>query len=362
MQVSGEGEGEFGWDAEVGMGPEAVCALLHGLHQLGQGLVRLLADLLVLLYLLLLLPPPPQVLRPLLHHVTPRSDRLVRPQRLHRWDLDDVVLQVDGRLGRDLLVLPDQLLAPLLFLLLGLLAGQGVLAGVGEFVQVELLADDLPPEGEVVPVPELAVDELQLLRVGLAHLVAAGALVVQFLEEVFLDLRCDPVGIGQQVQVVLEQLLLFLGLLLQQPQLLAGQDHILRQVLPVSLPQRDLLLGVLGAPLELALGVAFEVFQPLLGGLEHADGQVAMADEHVVQFCLLCLYQLQVGLFGWVLADIVQLSPFALFLLVPQILDGVQPFQPFLLRLPLAFDEHELVGIGGARRVLDGLSFRQLWL
>lgn len=57
----------------------------------------------------------------------------------------------------------------------------------------------------------------------------------------------------------------------------------------MSLSEHDLMLCVLGASFELALGMRLEVLQLFLCGLEHADWQVAMAYEFVVKLGLFCL-------------------------------------------------------------------------
>lgn len=56
-----------------------------------------------------------------------------------------------------------------------------------------------------------------------------------------------------------------------------------------------------------------------------------MSTEHVMQFFLFGLYQMQIGLFWWILAYVFQLSLLSLLLLVPYTLDGVQLFKFLLL-------------------------------
>lgn len=161
----------------------------------------LLADLFVLADLLLLLASSLEVLRALFEDVAAGFDGLVGSDRLHCWDFYDVVFEVNRRLGGDFLILSDQLLTFLFFLAFGLLASQGILTSVGELMQIELLIDDLPSEGKVVLVSELLIDEFQLLIVGLANL---DGLPVKLLEEIFLNLSCNSVGIREEVQVILE--------------------------------------------------------------------------------------------------------------------------------------------------------------
>lgn len=179
------------------MGSQAVHALPHFFHVFGHCLMRLLADLFVFADLLFLLASPFEVLRPLFLNIAAGLDGFIGSNGLHCWNFDYVVLEVNRRLRSWLLVLSDQLFAPFFLLVLGLLAGQGVLTGVGELMQIELIIDDPPPEGQVVLVSKLLVDELQLLVVGLSDLV--GPPVVELFEEVCLDLGCHSVRIGQQV-------------------------------------------------------------------------------------------------------------------------------------------------------------------
>ena len=77
------------------MGSQAICALFHFFEVFGKGLVCLLADFFVLPDLLLLLASSLEVLRPLFLDIAAGFEGLVGSDRLHSWDFDDVVFEIN---------------------------------------------------------------------------------------------------------------------------------------------------------------------------------------------------------------------------------------------------------------------------